>query len=593
MPDREPYNRPPHENEYLRRRARRSQAPDPASREIQARSRSERYTRLNARRDQSASPPREPDAGQYQQLPPRPARAVAAALPNTPLAHDLLRARTAQSRTLGTPSKWKRLTRRKWFWPALGVPSILAMVALLILTPVLFSSFRAYRDVQVGDIQHNESSLVAQLNREGTPELVERTPDQGISHWNGEDRITILLLGADLSSSDGSSRTDTIMLVNIDPRTKSASILSIPRDVKVVIPGYGIDKINAAFALGDYNKVQGGGAGLMIRTIEANFGIPIHGFVQIDFNGFIKMIDTVGGIYVDVPYPILDNTYPAENFNYQRIYFPAGWQHLDGEEALIYARTRHQDGDASRAARQQQVLLALRDQHLNPEIITQLPKLITDFGDTVRTDISITDAIKLAQVGLEIPRDRITQIPVMPALYEDIGDNGIYYLGVDWLLMEDLLSDFVGYSVSAPGAAYMDPDYSARILVINGTSNRGLAGRVGTVLEYNGFWQISVDTAEDVGNYDRSTILDVEGNLGTSALVSELISVGQDTITFGDQAQDAATDSGYRGYDIVVILGNDAWDPAGDAWTLEDYTREQQDEEPQPVGTPAPIEGGD
>jgi hypothetical protein len=158
--------------------------------------------------------------------------------------------------------------------------------------------------------------------------------------------------------------------------------------------------------------------------------------------------------------------------------------------------------------------------------------------------------------------------------------------------MEDMLSEFVGYSVSAPGAAYMDPDYSARILIINGTSNRGLAGRVGTVLEYNGFWQISVDTAEDVGNYDRSSILDVEGNLGTSALVSELISVGQDTITFGESAQDMASTSGYYGYDIVVILGNDAWDPAGDAWTLEDYTREQQDEEPAPVSTPAPIEGG-
>lgn len=466
------------------------------------------------------------------------------------------------------------------------------MVAIIVLTPVLYSSFMAYRDVQVGDIERRESSLIAQLNQQGTPELVERAPDQGISNWNGEDRITILLLGADLSAADGSSRTDTIMLVNIDPRTKSASIMSIPRDVKVVIPGYGIDKINAAFALGDYNDVQGGGAGLMIRTIEANFGIPIHAFVQIDFNGFVQMIDTVGGVYVDVPYPIHDASYPAENFNFQRVYFPAGWQHLDGEEALVYARTRHQDGDTSRAARQQQVLLALRDQHLNSDLITQLPKLITDFGDTVRTDISITDAIKLAQLGLEIPRENIIQIPVTTALYEDIGDNGIYYLGVSWPEMEGLLRDFVGYRVSSPGAAYMDPDYGARILIINGTNNRGLAGRVGTVLEYNGFWRISVDTAEDVGNYDRSSIIDVESNLGTSSLVSELISVGQDTITFGDSARDQSRESGYRGYDIIVILGNDAWDPAGDAWTLEDYTREQQDVDPDPMMTPAPIEGG-
>ena len=165
-------------------------------------------------------------------------------------------------------------------------------------------------------------------------------------------------------------------------------------------------------------------------------------------------------------------------------------------------------------------------------------------------------------------------------------------MGVDWPIMEDILSDFVGYSVSSPGAAYMDPNYGARILIINGTNNRGLAGRVGTVLEYNGFWRISVDTAEDVGNYDTSSIVDVEGNLGTSALVSELISVGPDTIAIGDQAEHLANEGNYGRYDIIVILGNDAWDPEGDAWTLEDYTREQEGKDPGPDTTPVPLEGG-
>src|SRR5699024_9742053 len=141
------------------------------------------------------------------------------------------------------------------------------------------------------------------------------------------------------------------------------------------------------------------------------------------------------------------------------------------------------------------------------DLIKRLPQLIVNFGDTVRTDISITDALKLAQLGLDIPRENITQISAVSALYDDIGDNGIYYMGVDWPIIEDILSDFVGYSVSSPGAAYMDPNYGARILIINGTNNRGLAGRVGTVLEYNGFWRISVDTAEDVGNYDTSSIV--------------------------------------------------------------------------------------
>lgn len=566
---------------YLSRRARRSHVPRETSATPLPRSRSERYRALSG----TAAAPSFNDGTPY---------AHPASIPDTRLARDLQRARAQQATRLGTPSRWKRLTRRRWFWPVLGIPGILLMVALLVLSPVLYSSFMAYRNVTVDDIQHQESAVIAQLNPDGTPELVERPTEtaRSSSNWNGEDRITILLLGADLSAIDGSSRTDTIMLVNLDPVTKSANIMSIPRDVKVVIPGYGIDKINAAFALGDYNDVQGGGAGLMVRTIEANFGIPIHAFVQIDFNGFTRMVDTVGGVHVDVPYPIMDNAYPAEQFNYQRIYFPAGWQHLDGEEALVYARTRHQDGDTSRASRQQQLLIAMRDQHLNADLITRLPQLITDFGDSVRTDISLTDAIKLAQLGLDIPRENISQITVTSALYEEYGANGIYYLRVDWPTMEGYLTAFTGHRVSAPGAAFMNPDYDARVLVVNGTRNRGLAGRVGTVLEYNGFWNISVDTAEEVDDYDHSSILDIEGNLGTSALVSELISVGHDSIVWGDAADEDGRERGYRGYDIIIILGGDAWDPAGDSWTLEDYTREQQDDDPGPVHTPTPISGG-
>lgn len=575
-----PHQGQPH---YLNRRGRRRSNPEPSRNVSAPRGRAERYARMQSRSDQRG---RHGDGVSG----PRVSVSSRHGATQSQLAAELEQARQSQSKHMGTASAFRRITRRKWFWPAVGVPGIIAVVALLVLSPLIWSSYQAYQTVQVENIEHQESNLVAQVNAEGTPELVDRPTEAANSEWNGEDRFTILLLGADLSSEDGTSRTDTIMLVNIDPKRKSATMLSIPRDTKVVIPGYGIDKINAAFALGDYNKVQGGGAGLMIRTIEANFGIPVHGFVQIDFNGFTRMIDTVGGLYIDVPYPLLDNAYPAENFNFQRIHFPAGWQHFTGEEALEYARTRHQDGDTSRAARQQQVLLALREQHLNADIITQLPQLILDFGDSIRTDISVPDALKLARLGLDIPRENIRQIPINGGLYEEIGSNGIYYLNVDWPGMEAILSEFTGYPVNSPGAAFMDPNYGARVLIVNGTSNRGLAGRVGTVLEYNGFRQISVDTAEDGGNYRTSRILDVEGNLGTSALVSELISVGQDTISFGDGAEDEAEEAGYGRYDIVIILGNDAWDPAGDSWTLEDYSREQQDREPEPIGTPN-IEG--
>lgn len=492
-------------------------------------------------------------------------------------------------------SRLRTLRRKKWFWPLVGVPGILMIVAVLALSPVLWSSFQAYRNVTVDPVEHMNSAFVPQLNVEGTPELVARTAEErDDSGWNGSDPLTILLLGVDIEAG-GASRTDTLILVNIDPETRSAAMMSIPRDLKVVIPGYGVHKINAAFALGEFNKVQGGGAGLTIRTIESNLGIPVHGFVQIDFQGFVQMIDTVGGVVVDVPYPIRDDEYPAENFRYQRIYFPAGWQHLDGEEALIYARTRHQDGDSMRSARQQQVLMALRDQAVSLDIVGQLPTLIRQFGDSVRTDISISDAVQLAQLGLDIPRESIASVSLLPALYEETGYDGTYYLSADWTIATDIFSEFAGQRISPPGAAIADPEYGASVMILNGTTNTGLAGRVATTLEQNGFWNVSVDNAENQGDHDQSLIVDHDSNLGTSAMISSLIGVGADTIVLGDP--DPTTEDGtdqYSDYDIVIMLGNDAPDPAGDQWSLEDYQRETGQDEPavaEPTEEPLPGDG--
>lgn len=508
----------------------------------------------------------------------------------TPLQAEFAIAQEVQAANRRPASHIAALRQKRWFWTVLGVPGIVAIVALLVLSPLIWSSFQAYRDATVGPVEHINSAFVPQLNVEGTPELVAASNEEG-SSWSGTEPITILLLGVDIEAG-GASRTDTLILVNIDPMDKSASMMSIPRDLKVVIPGYGVHKINAAYALGEFNKVQGGGAGLTIRTIESNLGIPVHAFVQIDFQGFIQMIDTVGGVVVDVPYPIRDDAYPAENYRYQRIYFPAGWQHLDGEEALIYARTRHQDGDTMRSARQQQVLLALRDQAVSLDLVGQLPTLIRQFGDSVRTDITISDAISLAQVGMEIPRDEITSVSLLPALYEDPGADGTYYLSADWDIATGIFTEFAGQPISPPGAAIADPDYGASIMILNGTTNTGLAGRVGTILDQNGFWNVSVDNAENQGDHDQSTIVDHDSNLGTSAMISNLIGVGADTIVLGEPNPevDDGTDQ-YAGYDIVVMLGNDAPDPAGDQWSLEDYQRETGGNElsgGQPTSAPTP-----
>jgi len=532
---------------------------------------------------------------------PDPAHASAPATPASPLAAAFIQAEREQLQARRRRNgRLRRLTRKRWFWPVVGVPGTLLIVALLAFSPIIWQTIFAYRDVKVDSVDHISSAFVPVLNQEGTPELVAAPTESTNQNWTGTEPLNILLLGVD-KSENGASRTDTIILVNIDPVAKSANMMSIPRDLKVVIPGYGVDKINAAFALGDFNKVQGGGAGLTIRTIEANLGIPIHNFVQIDFDGFVRMIDTVGGITVDVPYPIKDDTYPDEDYRYQRVYFPAGWQHLDGERALVYARTRHQDGDGRRSARQQQVLLALRDQAIGLDLIPQLPTLIGQFGDSVRTDISINDAVKLARLGTTIPRDQIRTISLLPALYEEQEWEGPYYLTADWSAVGGVLSDFVGMEINPPGAALANPDYSLPILIENGTNNKGLAGRIGTVLEQNGFWNIEVATTENPGAQRVTEILDNGGNLGTSALITNLIGVGADRITIGNlpsTEQASSNGDGTQGnagsapnpYAIVITLGDDAPDPAGSEWNLSDY-QQQVGDDAAPSPTPPVVDG--
>jgi polyisoprenyl-teichoic acid--peptidoglycan teichoic acid transferase len=519
--------------------------------------------------------------------------------PEGPLASAFAMAEREQLQTRNRrQGRFRRMTRKKWFWPLVGVPGTLLIIALLVLSPVIYQAFFAYRDVQVDPVDHISSAYVPQLNTEGTPELVAAPTEMTNQDWTGTERITILLLGVD-KSENGASRTDTLILVNIDPVAKTANMLAIPRDLKVVIPGYGVDKINAAFALGEFNKVQGGGAGLTIRTIEANLGIPISNFVQIDFDGFVRMVDTVGGITVDVPYPIKDDEYPAEDYNYQRIYFPAGWQHLDGETALQYARTRHQDGDSRRSARQQQVLMALRDQAVGLDLIPQLPTLIGQFGDSVRTDIAINDAVKLARLGTSIPRDQITQTSLMPALYEEQAWEGPYFLTADWEAVGGVLSEFAGAEISPPGAALANPDYGLPILIENGTSNEGLAGRIGTVLEQNGFWNVEVALTENPGSQEDTEIVDNEGNLGTSALITNLIGVGADRIAIGNlpSTETSGPGDGTQGnsapvansqYAIVITLGTDAPDPAGSEWDLTDYQQQVGDDGGGEMSTPTP-----
>jgi polyisoprenyl-teichoic acid--peptidoglycan teichoic acid transferase len=239
-----------------------------------------------------------------------------------------------------------------------------------------------------------------------TPTLVPTTEP-----WTGEDRVTILVMGIDRRTGEAFiSRTDTMMLLSLNPRTNTVSILSIPRDLYAVIPGRGRDRINTAFVYGSTGNNPAGGAALAIQTVEQNLGVPVHHYLMVDFGAFVRGIDALGGVTVDVPYNINDPLYPDMNYGYDPLFIPAGRHHFDGQMALKYARTRHQDDDFNRARRQQQLLFAARSQVLSLGVTGMLqraPVLYQQLGDGIRTDLSLEQLIRLARTAADIPSENI------------------------------------------------------------------------------------------------------------------------------------------------------------------------------------------
>ena len=255
-------------------------------------------------------------------------------------------------------------------------------------------------------------------NPEGTPESIGTAiPTSNAPQiappppWDGASRVTILIVGLDYgdwsTDRNGPSRSDTMILLTIDPVTKTAGMLSVPRDMWVNIPGFGYNKINNAYAFGDEYKLPGGGPGLAVKTVENFLGINIQYYAQIEFTTFEKMIDTIGGVCLTIPEEIK----VGRTFEHSVTLKP-GYQCLDGKSTLGYARNRYtSNGDVDRAGRQQQVILAIRDKVIQPanflSLISQAPTLYNELSGGINTNLPVSDAMRLAVLAKDIPLDSI------------------------------------------------------------------------------------------------------------------------------------------------------------------------------------------
>ncbi len=207
--------------------------------------------------------------------------------------------------------------------------------------------------------------------------------------------ITIVILGIDARPGEGSvTRTDSIMLLNINPGENDVTLLSIPRDVFISVPGYGDERINTINVLGEM-EAEGHGPELLKASFQQSFGIDVDYFVRLDFSAFTEIVDAVGGVDVEVPKQIIDYEYPTADGGTIMIQFDPGKQHMDGERALQYARTRHADDDYQRAGRQQQVLDALIHKLASPTQFHNWPQIVNIIKDHTDTDMSTAVMVEM------------------------------------------------------------------------------------------------------------------------------------------------------------------------------------------------------
>ncbi len=237
-------------------------------------------------------------------------------------------------------------------------------------------------------------------------------PDAAESLPSPTGSVNILLIGSDLRRGS-SFRTDTLILVSIQPSAHAIVMLSIPRDLFVYLPGLGMQRINTAYLYGDSFHYPGGGIQLLEDTIRYNLGLAVDHYARIDMRGFQDMIDTLGGVEVPVacPYtdwrlksPTLDQQNPD---NWHEFTVPAGISHMDGETALWYARAREKSSDFDRARRQQEVLRGIARHALSLGLLQHLPDLYSELRSSIASDMDLGQILELAPVAGRIDPSRI------------------------------------------------------------------------------------------------------------------------------------------------------------------------------------------
>jgi len=263
-----------------------------------------------------------------------------------------------------------------------------------------------------------------------------------------------LILGIDPRPGDLAWRTDTIMIAGVDHGANQIGIVSIPRDLWVDIPGYGMGRINQADFLGESNKYPGGGPALVGQIIEDVLGVPTQHWVRIKQEGLVELVDALNGVDITLNCPLYELTpHPTKPGEYETFELPAGVNHLDGAAAKKFATFRYNSNDFYRGQRQQQLIWAIKERALQVDAITKLPQLWRALQHTFQTDLGLLDVIRLARVGAALDAEAIHGLTFsnQAIVYAEVGGAQVLQVGDQARLEEELKSLFTQKSIAEQG----------------------------------------------------------------------------------------------------------------------------------------------
>ena len=450
---------------------------------------------------------------------------------------------------------------------------IILVVSILLGVVAAFFAFRLARDIvqswEITDdlpgapvIQSSSTSGDSEDSNKPTGIFSEGLdlgePEASIEPWDGSKRINVLFMGLDYRDWEAGEipRTDTMILLTLDPLNKTAGMLSIPRDMWVDIPGSDHAKINTAYYLGEAYKLPGGGPQLAMDTVEEFLGVPIDYYAQVDFMTFVDFIDLLGGLDIHIHEEITVGIMGEKD---KDVKLSEGVQCLSGLEVLGYARSRYTaGGDFDRATRQQYVIMTMREQFLTfnmlPVLVSKAPELYAEFSSGIKTNLSLDQIIRLANLALSIPEENIHQAVIgADVVYNSKSPDGLDILipipDEIRLIRDEIFTSKATASPVNANKSITDlvAEEGATVVLRNGTGDATIVARTADFLRQNGV-NVIEEGAEAYAYASTSVIL-YKPTPYTLRYVTDTMNVSSGFININ------YTPEAYA--DFLVVVGND------------------------------------